>query len=62
MTHGGARPGAGRKKLTDTVPVCWRISKSSNNWIRSQAEEQGVTVREIIDELIKAFEDTCKNE
>lgn len=62
MTHGGARPGAGRKKMTDTVPVCWRISKETNDWIRSQAEEQGVTVREIIDELVKTFEDASQAE
>ena len=62
MTHGGARPGAGRKKMTDTVPVCWRISKETNDWIRSQAEEHGVTVREIIDELVKTVEDACQAE
>ena len=62
MTHGGARPGAGRKKMTDTVPVCWRISKETNDWIRSQAEELGVTVREIIDELVKTFEDASQAE
>lgn len=54
---GGLRPGAGRKKMTDTVPVCWRISPQANEWIRKQASEQGVTIARIVDELIAAFEE-----
>ena len=53
MSKGGVREGAGRKKMTDTVPVCWRISRESNEWIRRQAEEQGVTIARIVDELVK---------
>lgn len=53
MARGGVREGAGRKKMTDTVPVCWRISRESNEWIRKQAEEQGVTISRIVDELVK---------
>lgn len=57
MPHGGARLGAGRKKMADTVPVCWRISRESNEWIRRQAEEQGVTIARIVDELVKGFKE-----
>lgn len=57
---GGLRPGAGRKKMTDAVPVCWRISPQANEWIRKQAEEQGVTIARIVDELIKAFEEQAE--
>lgn len=53
MSKGGVREGAGRKKMTDTVPVCWRISRESNEWIRKQAEEQGVTIARIVDELVQ---------
>lgn len=60
MGHGGARPGAGRKKMSDTVPVCWRISSMANEWIRAKAETQGVTVGRIIDELVRTFEETAE--
>ena len=56
MSHGGSRSGAGRKKMADTVPVCWRITPKANEWIRRQAEEQGVTIAKIVDELVKSFE------
>ena len=62
MARGGVREGAGRKKMTDTVPVCWRISRESNEWIRRQAEEQGVTIAMIVDELVKTFEESIINE
>ena len=62
MARGGVREGAGRKKMTDTVPVCWRISRESNEWIRRQAEEQGVTIARIVDELVKTFEESIINE
>lgn len=57
MASGGARPGAGRKKMTDAVPVCWRISPLANDWIRRQAQDQGVTIARIVDELVKSFEE-----
>lgn len=60
MASGGSRPGAGRKKMTDTVPVCWRISPQANEWIRRQAQEQGVTITRIVDELVKAFEEQAE--
>lgn len=60
MNRGGSRPGAGRKKMTDTVPVCWRISRESNEWIRKQADEHGVTIARIVDELVSVFENVAR--
>lgn len=57
MARGGVREGAGRKKMTDAVPVCWRISPQANEWIRRQAQDQGVTIARIVDELVKSFEE-----
>lgn len=53
MTHGGARPGAGRKASTpDTTAVHWRVSESAKAWIKEQAMTQGVSIATIIDRLI----------
>ena len=55
-TWGGKREGAGRKGFcVKTIPVCWRISAESREWIMAQAQEQGVPVGAIIDELVKSF-------
>ena len=53
---GGKRKGAGRKGFCEkTVPVCWRISEQSRGWIMQQAQEQGVSIGVIIDELVRSF-------
>lgn len=58
---GGARDGAGRKAYApDVVPVSWRISASAKEWISMQAQEQGVTVARIVDELISLFEEKSR--
>lgn len=58
MTHGGARPGAGRKASTpDTTAVNWRVSGSAKAWMKEQAMTQGVSIATILDELIKSFEE-----
>jgi hypothetical protein len=55
-TWGGKREGAGRKGFCEkSVPVCWRISEESREWIMAQAQEQGVSTGAIIDELVKSF-------
>lgn len=57
MTHGGARPGAGRKASTpDTTEVNWRVSGFAKTWMKEQAMTQGVSIATILDELIKSFE------
>lgn len=61
MTHGGARPGAGRKASTpDTVPVNWRVSGKAKEWLKWQAKEQGVSIATILDMLIDSFEDMAR--
>lgn len=55
-THGGARAGAGRKAYGTTL-VSWRVSEAAKEWIKTQAQEQGVTTARIIDELIRSFEE-----
>lgn len=59
---GGKRAGAGRKGFCEkSVPVCWRVSEGARDWIKWQAQEQGVPVGVIVDMLINAFEDSCKD-
>lgn len=63
MNHGGARPGAGRRRSgPDSVPVNWRVSNMAKAWILEQARVQGVSVAAIIDELIKAFEEQAEQQ
>lgn len=58
MTHGGARAGAGRKRSPrETKTVSWRLSSYAREWITRKAAEQGVTSGEVIDALIRRFED-----
>lgn len=63
MASGGARQGAGRKASPDKgVLIGWRISPHAREWITRQAEEQGVSTRVIIDELIKSFEKNAEQD
>lgn len=56
--RGGPRPGAGRKRSPrETKTVSWRLSGYAREWITRQAAEQGVSSGEIIDALIRSFED-----
>ena len=60
-THGGARPGAGRKASTpDTTAVNWRVSERAKQWMKGQAIEQGVSIATILDILIDEFEERAK--
>ena len=51
---GGKREGAGRKRRNNVL-VSWRISPESREWIMTQAQEQGVPIGAIIDELVNSF-------
>ena len=53
-TWGGKREGAGRKRRNNVL-VSWRISPESREWIMNQAQEQGVPIGAIIDELVRSF-------
>ena len=56
MARGGVREGAGRKKMTDTVPVCWRVSESAKKWMMERAVEDGVSIGAVLDRLIQHYE------
>lgn len=54
--HGGARPGAGRKKSdSDSISVNWRISKKAKEWLKCRAKEQGVSIAVLLDMLVDNF-------
>ena len=58
---GGKREGAGRKRRNNVL-VSWRISPESREWIMNQAQEQGVPIGAIIDELIRSFASLAESE
>lgn len=56
MPKGGLRQGAGRKKMTDTVPVCWRVSEFAKSWMKQKTVEDGVSIGAVLDRLIQHYE------
>lgn len=55
MTHGGARPGAGRKATSPDklrVQLGARVLPSVKEWLASEAEKKGVSIGRIIEELV----------
>lgn len=61
MEHGGARPGAGRKKLNHSVLYA-RLKEEDKEFITSLADEMGVTVGDIVHELVESFKETSGRE
>lgn len=59
MPSGGARPGAGRKRLDHSVLYA-RLKEEDKEFITSLADEMGVTVGDIIHELIECFKEASK--
>lgn len=60
MTHGGARPGAGRKaSAPNTTAVNWRVSGSAKAWMKEQAMTQGVSIATVLDILIEDYIDNA---
>lgn len=56
MTHGGARPGAGRKaSAPDTVQVNWRVTAKAKEWMKSRAVESGSSIAAVLDDLISFY-------
>lgn len=49
--RGGARPGAGRKKL-DTVPLLVRPRRATADILRARARAERKTLGQIIDEVV----------
>lgn len=53
--------GAGRKPSDyPSKPVNWRVSEYAQDWLKTQAKIQGVSIGRIIDELIVSFEEGSK--
>ncbi len=58
--RGGAREGAGRKKLAHEekrLTVALRVRSSYKEWLYDQAETQGVSIGKIVELLIDEFKD-----
>lgn len=55
MGRGGSRAGAGRPKLSDTVPVYWRIRPEDRDWITTQVKKTGTNTYHVIQQLIETF-------
>lgn len=55
MTHGGARPGAGRKAIGPErvrIQLGARVLPEAKAWLDEQAKEQGVSVGRIIENIV----------
>ena len=65
MTHGGARPGAGRKAIHPEqrrVTLGARVTPQTKEWLADMAAEQGVTIGRIIEDLVASFMDESNGE
>lgn len=63
MSRGGRREGAGRPAMMEhqkRVQISLSVSPEAKKWMRWQSEEQGVPMGVILEMLIDAFEDSCK--
>ena len=61
--RGGRREGAGRPAMMEhqkRVQISLSVSPEAKEWMRWQSEEQGVPMGVILEMLIDAFEDSCK--
>ena len=65
MTHGGARTGAGRKAYRPEdrrVQLGARVKPATQEWLARQAQEQGVPIGRIVEELVDSFIQECNRE
>lgn len=61
MRRGGKREGAGRKATgRKTVSVCWRVTPEVKDWLTNRAAEKGVSIGNVIDELVRTFNEVQK--
>jgi hypothetical protein len=63
--RGGARPGAGRKAIHPEqrrVTLGARVTPQTKEWLADMAEEQGVTIGRIIEELVASFKESSIKE
>lgn len=65
MSRGGRREGAGRPAMMEhekRVQMSISVAPETKEWMHRMAEEQGVRMGVILEELIKHFEDSCEKE
>ena len=58
MTHGGARPGAGRKAVRPEdkrVQLGARVTPDVKEWLSREAENCGTTVGRVVEEMVRYF-------
>ena len=63
--RGGKRPNAGRPAVAEhmkRVQLSLSVSPEARDWMRTQSQEQGVTMGTILEVLIDHFEDSCTEE
>lgn len=59
-THGGARPGAGRKKSGRNAALSCTIKPENKEYLEQRAKETGLTVTEVLEAIIETFIDEHK--
>ncbi len=55
MNHGGARKGAGRKRMpceAKRVPIAMRVSPACNDWLRDKAMEYDLSLGEMVEQMM----------
>lgn len=58
--HGGARPGAGRKKSGRSATLSFTIKPENKEYLEKRAKETGLTVTEVLETIIEMFIDNHK--
>lgn len=64
MSRGGRRAGAGRPALMaheKRVQMSISVAPETKEWMLRMAQDQGVPMGIILEELIKHFEESCNN-
>ena len=59
-THGGARPGAGRKKSGRSATLSFTIKPENKEYLEQRAKKTGLTVTEVLETIIELFIDEHK--
>lgn len=58
MTHGGIRPGAGRKSKGQTEAFGCRMKVENKGYLKKLAEDRGVTVTEVLEDIIEKHKES----
>lgn len=58
MTHGGIRPGAGRKSKGQTETFGCRMKVENKEYLKKLAQDRGVTVTEVLEDIIERHKES----